>query len=182
MQLARTSPAKVAKRGEYDNDDDDDPKPGRHGILSLGARADSTTSRPVFANRVQHAPRTCISSVLEVRSPGTVARGSAGLGVESTVAGRRAANEGSRPGRAHIGASREGTPARDTPEASAGEWTRSGHRCMARALASVRDSQAARARLGKTVSLCGEAARGRLSQNAGRSVEASRWNRPRRSS
>jgi hypothetical protein len=30
------SPAKVAKDGQRNNDDDDDPKPGRHMILSLG--------------------------------------------------------------------------------------------------------------------------------------------------
>jgi hypothetical protein len=42
------SPAKVAKEGQQDKDDDDDPKPG-HAILSLGACRDSTASRPVFA-------------------------------------------------------------------------------------------------------------------------------------
>ena len=32
------SPAKVAKQGQHNNDDNDDPKPARHVILSLGAR------------------------------------------------------------------------------------------------------------------------------------------------
>lgn len=34
---SEASPAKVAKDGQHDNDDDDDPKPARHVILSLGA-------------------------------------------------------------------------------------------------------------------------------------------------
>jgi len=51
---------------------------------------------------------------------------------------------------------------------------------VAHALASVRDSRAGRLRT--AVSLREEAARGRLSSDAGKEVEASRWNRPRRSS
>jgi hypothetical protein len=34
----QASPTEKAKDGQHNNDDDDDPKPGRHVILSLGAR------------------------------------------------------------------------------------------------------------------------------------------------
>jgi len=48
-QLPReASPAKVAKDGQYNNDNDDDPKPGRHGDPFV-RHADSTTSRPALA-------------------------------------------------------------------------------------------------------------------------------------
>jgi hypothetical protein len=48
------SPAKVAKDGQHNKDDDDDPKPG-HVIPSLGARADSTASRTVLATCAAYA-------------------------------------------------------------------------------------------------------------------------------
>ena len=50
------SPAKVAKDGQHNKDDDDDPKPG-HVILSSGARADSTARRTVLATCAAYAAR-----------------------------------------------------------------------------------------------------------------------------
>ena len=40
------SPTEIAKDGQHNNDDENDPKPGRHVILSLEERGDSTASRP----------------------------------------------------------------------------------------------------------------------------------------
>ena len=43
------SPAKEAKDGQHNKDDDDDQKPGRHGDSFRWERADSTVSSAVFA-------------------------------------------------------------------------------------------------------------------------------------
>lgn len=49
------SPAKEAKDGQHNKDDDDDQKPGRHGDSFRWERADSTVSSAVFATCAAYA-------------------------------------------------------------------------------------------------------------------------------
>lgn len=62
---SEASPAEVAKDGQHDNDDDDDPKPARHVILSFRSRPTLRRSDPFLqpARPMRRAARIALGEV-----------------------------------------------------------------------------------------------------------------------